>query len=239
VTSPAPRGLFLVGTDTGVGKTALGCALLRLAVRAGLRPVPWKPVETGCDPEPADAAALLRASARSDLSLADVCPFRYPDPVAPALAATDPPLRLSALQALLPPHAARGDFFLVESAGGLLSPYALDFTGADLAAAAGLPLLLVARNALGTINHTALALAEIGRRALPLAGVVLMEVSAPPTPDRPHNARLIEALTGERPLASLPFLPGADPDLLADELQRQIDTASIADLLGLSPAGAR
>jgi dethiobiotin synthetase len=225
----AAAGVTLVGTDTGVGKTAVGCALLRLALRLGLRPLPYKPAETGCTPLPADALSLLDACDQPGLSLAEVCPFAFEPPVAPALAAEAAGRPLTAALLLDPARtlAARGDFLLVETAGGLLSPYAPDLTGADLAAALALPLLLVARNALGTLNHTALALAEIRRRALPLAGIILCETSAHATPDRPHNARLIELMTGVRPLATLAFLPGASPDLLADELARQVPPAAL------------
>jgi dethiobiotin synthetase len=217
-------GVFLVGTDTGAGKTAVGCALLRLALRHGRRPVPLKPVETGCVPDPEDALRLLSASGRTDLPLSLVCPYRFPTPVAPAQAAAEAGLRLTRelLLATVTQAIPHGDFLLVESAGGLLSPYAPDFTGADLAAISGLPLLLVARNALGTINHTALAVSELRRRGLPLAGLILAEVTPEPSPDRPQNAALIEAVCGERALATLPFIPGAQPDRLADELARQI-----------------
>jgi len=229
MSAPRGPGVFLVGTDTGVGKTAVGCALLRLAHGLGRRPVPLKPVETGCHPDPADALRLLAASSRTDVPLSLVCPYRFSPPVAPAQAAAQAGVALtpSLLTGAIERARLEGDFLLVESAGGLLSPYGPGLTGADLAALAALPLLLVARNALGTINHTAIALAEIRRRALPFAGLVLVEVSADATPDRPHNAALIEEVTGERTLATLPHVPGADPDLLADELVRQIPAAEL------------
>jgi dethiobiotin synthetase len=225
LTSPSRPGVVLVGTDTGAGKTAVGGALLRLALRLGKRPVPFKPAETGCQPEPQDALSLLSASGHADLRLSDVCPFPFVPPVAPALAAemAGVVLRLPDLVGRAEALAARGDFLLVECAGGLLAPYGPGFTGADLAGTLSLPLLLVARNGLGTINHTALTIAEIRRRALPLAGLILTAVSAEATPDRPHNARFIEALTGIVPLASLPYVPDPTPDQLADELARQID----------------
>jgi dethiobiotin synthetase len=145
--------------------------------------------------------------------------------VAPALAAelAHEPIELAALLAARDRVVPHGDFLVVETAGGLLSPYSADLTGADLAAAFGLPVLLVARNGLGTINHTALALAELRRRALPLAGVVLVDTSPATAPDRPHNARLIEQLTGERPLGVLPFVDGLDPDRLADAFLASVD----------------
>jgi dethiobiotin synthetase len=116
-----------------------------------------------------------------------------------------------------------GDFLLVESAGGVLSPYSEDLTAADLAAALGLPLLLIARNALGTINHTALAIAELRRRHLPLTGVLFVDTTAVSTPDRAHNPRLVRALTGVRVLGTLPFLPVPTPDGLAAALRLNLD----------------
>jgi dethiobiotin synthetase len=230
----SPAGVFLAGTDTGVGKTAVGCALLRLALRRGLRPVPWKPAETGCQPLPADAVRLLASSDRQDLTLSEVCPFQFPLPVAPAQAASAAgvPLSLSGLLAAFARLSDRGDFLLVESAGGLLSPYAPGLTGADLAAALGLPILLIGRNALGTINHCALALAELRRRGLPLAGLILTEITPEPTPDRPQNAALIEAVSGVAPLAVLPFLEDADPDALADALASRLDSEALFARLG-------
>ncbi len=221
------RGLFIVGTDTGVGKTTVAAALLRRARRQGLSPVPWKPVETGCTPDAADALRLRAAAGRDDLTVEEVCPYRFALPVAPALAA-NVPLTLTGMVAHLRAVESKGDFLVVESAGGLLSPYASGLTSADLAAAVGLPVLLVARNALGTINHTALALAEIRRRGLPLAGVILVDTDGKATPDRAHNARLIEELTGVRPLAALPFVEGASPDALADHLP----TSLVGSLVG-------
>jgi dethiobiotin synthetase len=214
-----------VGTDTGVGKTTIACALLAAARRRGRMPVACKPAETGAHPEPGDGLRLRAAAAHAELSLDEVSPFRFAAPVAPAAAAgaTATPLLLPALVAAVTRVAARGDFAVVESAGGLLSPYGHDFTVADLAAALRLPVLLVARNALGTINHTALALAEIRRRALPLAGVILVDTSAAATPDRASNAELIAATTGVPPLGVMPFAPSLQPEDLADALSRAVD----------------
>jgi dethiobiotin synthetase len=228
--------VVIVGTDTAAGKTTFACALLRLAHRLSLAPVPYKPAETGCTPEPDDALRLLLASSRQDLTPIDICPLQFPAPVAPALAASLAGLTLRPADMLHSAHllARRGQFLVVETAGGLLSPYGPRFTSADLAAALALPIVLVAPNRLGTINHTALALAELTRRRLPPAALILVDVSAHATPDRPHNADLIAAQTGIRALVTLPFVPGAHPDLLADALAAQIDPGALFSLFGAS-----
>jgi dethiobiotin synthase len=229
--APALRGLFIAGTDTAVGKTTVAAALLRLAHRRGLALVPSKPVESGVlDPAAGDAAFLRQAAGRSDIALDEIRPFAFPSPVAPAAgaaAARRPPLEIAELTAAVARVAARGRAVLVEAAGGLLSPYAPAVTGADLAAALGLPILIVARNGLGTINHTALTFAEIRRRALPIAGLVLVDTTAAPTPDRDTNAALIAAATGARPWGPLPFVDNRDPDALADALEACADVEAL------------
>jgi dethiobiotin synthetase len=227
---PKLRGLFVTGTDTGVGKTAVSVALLRLARNQGIALLPFKPVETGCAGKaPRDALRLRAASCRPDLPLTWVCPYPFDPPTAPAAAAAERrmrivPARLFSRAATL---AREGDALLVEGAGGLLSPYGPSLTGADLAAGLGLPLLLVARNGLGTINHTALCLAEIRRRRLPFAGLMLVDTSPAPTPDRATNADLIAALTGERALGTLPYVKGMSPDRLARALAASFDATTL------------
>jgi len=239
VTSRVPTeirtpGLFLAGTDTGVGKTTVGAALARLALRAGKVPIPYKPVETGCMPEPADARRLWDA-AQPPATVAEVCPFPLTLPAAPAAAAAAAgvELDLDVLARRGLALASRGDFFIVEGAGGLLAPYTASGTNAELIARLELPVLLVARTALGTINHAALTIAELARRGLALAGLILVRTTAEPAPHEATNARLIEGLTGVRPLGTLPFLPpsGQSPDALADALSQTLAPATLSRLL--------
>ncbi len=223
------RGIFLAGTDTAVGKTTVGCALLRLCLQRGQSFVPFKPAETDADPLPRDAERLRIAAGRTDLALAEICPFSFAAPLAPAAAAAlvGTTITLTAVLAAAAHLARGGSPLLVESAGGLLTPYGADLTSAQIATALGLPLLLIARNSLGTVNHTALAIAEIRRRDIPLAGLILVNTSPSPTPDQASNAALITSLTGVTPLGILPYILSTDPDQLAAAFAQAVTTDSL------------
>jgi len=225
----------VTGTDTGVGKTTVAVALARLALRRGLVPIPFKPVETGCDPEPDDARRLWEA-ARPPITLRETCPVALKLPAAPAAAAAAEERRLDLEE--LTSHAdniaARGDFLIVEGAGGLLVPYAASWTNADLAFRLRLPVLVIGRAALGTINHVALTLAELSRRRLSCAGVVLVRTAELAGAHEPSNGPLIEALTGTRPLGTLPFLSAlvrTNPESAADALERALTAEGVSRLL--------
>ena len=232
----SPAGLFVTGTDTGVGKTTVAVALARLVSRLGRVSIPYKPVETGCAPDAEDARRLWEA-AKPPISLVDVCPFPLALPAAPAAAAAAAGLRLDIGDLARRGHAAstRGDFLIVEGAGGLLAPYAGPSTNADLAALMGLPVLVVARTALGTINHVALTLSQLGQRGLILAGVLLVKTTAAVEPHEESNVRLIEDVTGIRPLGIFPYVPppeATDPDRLVDALQRAVSADVLSRLVG-------
>jgi dethiobiotin synthetase len=237
------RGLFVTGTDTGVGKTLVSAALLRYARRQGLVPIPFKPAETGCEPEPADARALWRAAA-PPIPEAEVCLYALRLPVAPLAAARAEGVRidLERIAERATALAARGDRLIVEGAGGLLVPYAEGVTGVEIAKRLGLPLLVVARTALGTVNHTALTLREAARNGVPVAGVILNRTPGGDGPQEAGNAALIASLTGCQAMGTFPTLPAeaaADPDQLADALAGAIPEGALRGLLGFAPVAAR
>lgn len=174
-------GIFVTGTDTGVGKTvataALGLALREAGVDAGV----MKPIETGAPPAGSrrfgeDAAALRRLLAPGDPA-EDVNPVALALPAAPAAAAAreGATIDLARIREAYARLAARHDLVLVEGAGGLLVPIDGKSTMADLALALDCPLVVVARQRLGTINHTLLTLREAERSGLRVLGVVLNE----------------------------------------------------------------
>jgi len=211
-------GVFVTGTDTGVGKTVVACALTRALWAAGVDVGVMKPCETGVGPAgPLDALALRGAAGAGD-PLEDVCPQAFALPAAPAVAAAAEGriVDLAGIRAAAARLRARHAFLLVEGAGGLLVPLTASYSMADLAGELGLPLLVVARAALGTINHTLLTLEAAERRGLPLAGVVISHASDSLPDAELRNLAALRGALGPRLVAELPYLPvGEAPDLRA------------------------
>jgi dethiobiotin synthetase len=184
----------VTGTDTGVGKTVVTAAIAAAAGAAGLRVAVVKPGQTGGESD-VDVVARLAAPALVRTIAA------YPDPLAPLAAARVrglPPLVLDDVAAVVAGLAA--DVVLVEGAGGLLVRLGERWTAADLAAALGAPAVVVARAGLGTLNHTALTLEALHRRAIPARVVI---GAWPAEPELVHRTNLTD-LDGE--------LAGAVPD---------------------------
>jgi dethiobiotin synthetase len=202
--------LFVTGTDTGVGKTFVACALARAWRAQGRRVGVVKPAETGVETEPEDARRL--ADAAGDPSpLDDICPYRFRAPLAPAVAAAREGVAIDVerLVRLIGRRSATVDVLVVEGAGGLLVPLAGTTTFVDLAIRARLPLLIVAANRLGTVNHTALTARVACTAGVAVTGFILSQPSATTDASAESNADTIAALTGLRCLGSLPHL--ADP----------------------------
>ena len=206
-------GVLVTGTDTGVGKTRVACALARALVAEGLSVGVMKPAETGLAatagdlaPPGSDAAALIAASG-CDAPLSDVAPYRYALPAAPSAAALveGGPVSIDVVLAAFARLRARHDVVIVEGAGGLLVPLVGRYTYADLAATLQLPLVVVARTRVGTLNHTALtervALAH-GARVL---GVVLNSPDGPPSDADRRNLAVLRDVVHAPLLGEVPY----------------------------------
>jgi len=239
------RGYFVAGTDTSVGKTEVARALLVGLARAGLRPRPLKPVETGCDPEePADALAL-REAAGSKASLDEVCPYRFPISAAPLIAAqaAGSSISLERIEALV----SRGEGpIVVEAAGGLFVPITREVahgsleqaepaerapahilvTNLDLAERLGLPVVLVGRAGLGTLNHCGLSADALVRRGIEIAAIVLNRVQSEDDATVATNRRLVEEMTGCTVLGPTPWIAdsSARPEALLPVIASLVDT---------------
>ncbi len=222
------RLVLVTGTDTGVGKTVVTCALLRSLVARGLTPIPIKPVETGCADlaQPEDAIALSEAAGGVPLEV--VCPARYRTPAAPATAAR---LEGSAhtYQGLVD-HVrgvqARSPWVVVEGAGGLLVPLVEGKSFGDFAQTLGASLVVVARDALGTLNHTSLTLEAAFSRGVPVLAVVLNAVASPDAVFVDHRAELARLWPGVPLLGPLGRMKNPQSTSLCDDL-------SVMNLTGL------
>jgi dethiobiotin synthetase len=221
------RGLFVTGTDTGVGKSILSAALLAAIAAAGEPVRAHKPVVTGLDASaapnpgggetwPPDHELLARAAGmRSE----DVAPLRYGPAVSPHLAAQLAGVRPQP-ERLLAAARAGSDAptdkspVIVEGVGGLMVPLAEDYTVRDLAAQLALPLLIAARPGLGTINHTLLTLAAARAAGLEVYAVVLTPWPANPSIMERSNRETIARL-GDIEVEVLPFVASPDIEVLA------------------------
>jgi dethiobiotin synthetase len=203
------RGYFVTATDTAVGKTVVTAGLATSLRARGLDVAVFKPVQSGAlADDPAGDAALLGAE----------CVYSFAAPLAPLVAARyeEETVELEPILARAQKLAREHEILLVEGAGGLLVPLAPGLDLADLAVALGLPLIVVARAGLGTVNHTLLTIEAARTRGLDVAGVVLNGESDESTTD---NAALIEAASGARVLARIPWLADlADAASYLDDL---------------------
>lgn len=179
------RGLFITGTDTGVGKTLVAAAIVRHLRQQGREVRISKPVATGAQWIDgrwlAEDTVRLAQSAADGQDLERITPWAFPDPVAPPVAARrqGTMLELSTIVAAVRNRYSPGSILIVEGAGGLLCPLTENETMADLAAQLGLRLVVVARRSLGTLNHTLLTLEAARLRGLAVAGVVISETTPP------------------------------------------------------------
>jgi dethiobiotin synthetase len=208
------RGLFITGTDTEIGKTYVAAMVAAALVAEGHRVGVYKPAASGCSHDgdlliAEDAVALWKAAGKPG-TLSEVCPQRFAAPLAPHLAAKAEGKRLDTalLRRGLDVWLDRSDIVLIEGAGGLMSPFGEEEYVADLAYDFGFPLLVVARNGLGAINHVlqTLITAATFREGLAVAGIVLNEPGPRGTdPSVAHNAAEIRGRAMSPVLAELAF----------------------------------
>ncbi|HMK39952.1 MAG TPA: dethiobiotin synthase [Methyloceanibacter sp.] len=184
------NGFFVTGTDTDVGKTLVSSWLL-----TKLDASYWKPVQAGVMPETDSSVVRRLAEIEPDRILPEA--YVLPEAIAPHEAARRAGIAID-MAKFVPPISDR--LLVVEGAGGLMVPLTDTACVIDLATELHLPLVLVARSTLGTINHTLLSLEAIRRRGLPLAGVVING------PETPHNRAAIERYGQVEVIAEIPWL---------------------------------
>ncbi|MBN7135100.1 dethiobiotin synthase [Lysobacter enzymogenes] len=224
--NPAHRlpGLFVTGTDTGIGKSVASAALLHALRAGGARAVGMKPVASGCEPGPDgwrnEDALLLQAASQPRPRYEDVNPYALPQPLAPEIAAAEAGVEI-ALEPILAAHArlaAQADTVVVEGVGGWAAPISAELDQIDLVRALKLPVVLVVGLRLGAINHARLSVRAIQADGAELIGWIANGID-------PHMARAdenFEILRRRLPVPCWGRLPHAaqpDPAVLAAALR--------------------
>jgi dethiobiotin synthetase len=233
-------GLFITGTDTDVGKTLVAGAIADWFVRREFRVAVSKPVATGCPRRReglvSEDAEFLAQHADAKFPLDVICPQRFAEPLAPAIAAERAGQNLDwpAIQRSLDEMSAVSAVIIVEGVGGIMVPMDSKITVLDVAAWLGLPVIIVARAGLGTINQTLLTIAALKTRGIKPAGVVINRYpSETPGVAEETNPRAIEKW-GKTPVLCLvpQFAGSAIPDL-PKEVVAAIETVNWAQKAGI------
>lgn len=202
-------GFFVTGTDTNVGKTVLSALLV-----AALDAVYWKPVQTGAS-EGTDRESVRRWAEAAEDRL-PLERYRFDPPVSPHLASREAGVRI-ALDAFELPAALAGRRWIVEGAGGVMVPVNERDLMRDLMLRIGFPVIVAARTALGTINHTLLTLAALREARLPICGVALIG------DENIENRRAIEHYGDVRVVGHIPMLKKIDRATLLDVYEKYFD----------------
>ena len=223
------RGVFVTGTDTGVGKTLAACALIHALRGRGLRVAPMKPIAAGAMQHDGawvneDTLALARAAGPDAPALEAITPELLREPMAPHIAAAREG-RTIALAPLLEAHrhlASLADFTVVEGVGGFQVPLGPALDTVDLAKALGLPVVLVVGLRLGCLNHALLTAAAIESSGLPLAGWIANAIDPAMTAREENVAALVERLPAPL-LGRIPFAAHA----VAHDLAAGLDVSPL------------
>jgi dethiobiotin synthetase len=221
------RGVFVTGTDTGVGKTVAAAALIHALAVAGLRALPMKPIAAGATFVDGrlvneDTALLSRAAGLDASDHVDVTPILLRDAIAPHIAAAREQRRID----LAPVHdaferlGARGDFVVVEGVGGFIVPLDDYLDTVDLARELRLPVVLVVGMRLGCLNHALLTERAIMESGLPFAGWIANHVD-PDMAAPDENVAALEQRFAAPLLGRLPYQRTPDPAALARYLDVQ------------------
>ncbi len=226
------NALFVTGTDTGVGKTAVSIALLAAFARRGLRVAACKPCETG---DGDDAARLAWACGR-ELDATLVNPYRFAMPASPeaAAAAAGAHIDFARIRSCVDTLRADSDALIVEGAGGLLVPAGNGQLMADWIRALALPVLIVARPSLGTVNHTLLTIEAARRRELPILGVIFSRTTDREGPDEASNPAAITRHGQIACFGTLPLLDATtfvDRDVLARAAEQYLSIDRLLEAL--------
>jgi dethiobiotin synthetase len=227
LTRPKIPGLFITGTDTGIGKTLVAGAIAHWFRAQNDRVAVCKPIATGCQHRReglvSEDAEFLAHHADAQFPLSTICPQRFAEPLAPAIAAerAHQPIEWNAINSAIQEMSAASDVLIVEGVGGVMVPIDRKTLLLDMIAWLALPAIVVARPGLGTINHTLLTIKALRDAKIPIAGVVINRYPPEtPQPAEETNPRAIEKW-GHVPILCVipefvgPAIPNLPPEVIA------------------------
>lgn len=208
--SNLPKGIFVTGTDTGVGKTVVSATIALALRQSGKRVTVMKPVQTGAGEDGLTDIEFIQKVIGTDRLQEAVCPYRLELPLAPLVAAklAGQLIDVDKIKSAYFDLSSSHDVVIVEGAGGLLVPITETYFMSDLASDLRLGLIIVIRPGLGTLNHTLLTLEHARSRGLSILGFVINNYPDIPTLAERTNPELLLELTGEKILGVIPHDQG-------------------------------
>ncbi|WP_077706515.1 dethiobiotin synthase [Virgibacillus dokdonensis] len=224
------KGIFITGTDTDVGKTVIASGIAATLKEKKLDVGVFKPLLSGISRNHANSdTSLLKHMSQTSLTHAEITPYEFSQPLAPSVAAQleDKEICMQAVLDHWKKIKDRHDFFIVEGAGGISVPLGKDFLVSDLAIALKLPILIVARPNLGTVNHTYLTVYYAKQVGIPIVGIVINGKSNQPNIDEITNPKLMEDMCGVPVLGVTPKLK----KLTERDVQHMVDTSLDIEVL--------
>ncbi len=219
------NGFFITGTDTGIGKTVVTACLTALFKSQDMDVGVMKPIETGVDPvcsssANSDAKFLMESSSSTDTE-EEVCPYRFKTPASPYQAAqiAGTQIQPSTILEKFKVLQSRHSMMMVEGIGGLLVPITYKYSVADLALKIGLPLIIVSRFRVGTLNHTLLTINAAQQYGLKIKGIILNQLEDGVLNDvEIKQGELIEEFSGIPILGTFPYLEDVSSEGIKESL---------------------
>lgn len=230
-------GLFITATDTEIGKTVVAGGICGALRKKGMDIGVFKPMQSGHQSNHPDGdAARLKRLSRLEDNTETICPFSYEEPLAPRLAMerANQKVTLNDVLQRYTELQKRYSHMIVEGAGGLVVPYTADGLVVDMAARLNLPVVIVARPNLGTVNHTALSVTYARLRGLQVAGVIINGYgrTQPVGVAEQHNPAMITEICGVDILGILPWLgPNPTESSILDAIVKHVDLKKIEQII--------
>jgi dethiobiotin synthetase len=228
------NGIFVTGTDTDVGKTMISSGLAAVLKEKKIDVGVFKPLLSGIAREdPISDTSLLKRLSQTTLSYEEITPFEFKEPLAPYMAAKleGKSVRLEEVVNHWENIKGKHDFFIVEGAGGISVPLGEDFLVSDLIKALKLPIVIVARPNLGTVNHIFLTVQYAKSQGLTIAGIVINGKNEHPDLAEKTNPELIEKLCGVPILGITPKLKEISNENIKKMVKDHIDVTLLINQL--------